>query len=124
MIDNGDEYHIYQAGAEERELPDVDEGDSGACVDAEDAHAGERRDHAREEGEEVRKGGDLDRIVMTFLTLDMTVMMYMMFEEVRQKCPFLRPNFNFVDFQAYFGHFSLVKSANTKIFPHTSIFGL
>ena len=51
-------------------MPDVDEGDGGACVDAEDAHAGERRDHAREEGEEVRQGGDLGHIVMTFLTLD------------------------------------------------------
>ena len=60
----------YQACAEERELPDVDEGDGGACVDAEDAHAGERRDHAREEGEEVRQGGDLGHIVMAFLTLD------------------------------------------------------
>ena len=51
----------YQAGAEERELPDIDEGDGGASVDAEDAHTGERRDHAREEGEEVSEGGDLGR---------------------------------------------------------------
>ena len=34
------------------------------------------------------------------------------------------PYFNFVDFQAYFGPFSLVKSAKTKIFSQTSIFGL
>ena len=53
----------YQACAEERELPDVDEGDGGAGVDAEDAHAGERRDHAREEGEEVREGGHLQEEV-------------------------------------------------------------
>ena len=59
-----DDYRNYQAGAEECELPNIDEGDCGACVDAEDAHAGERRDHAREEGEEVRQGGDL------VLTLD------------------------------------------------------
>ena len=56
-----DDDNDYQACAEERELPDIDEGDGGACVDAEDAHAGERRDHAREEGEEVSEGGDLGR---------------------------------------------------------------
>ena len=59
-----------QTGTEERELPDIDEGDCGASVDAEDAHTGERRDHAREEGEEVREGGDLGHIVMMVLTLD------------------------------------------------------
>ena len=53
-----------------------------------------------------------------------------------EKCPFSDqkngtssgqikiPYFNFVDFRAYFGPFSLVKSAKTKIFPQTSIFGL
>ena len=34
------------------------------------------------------------------------------------------PYFNFVDFRAYFSPFSLVKSAKTKIFPHTSIFSI
>ena len=56
-----DDDNDYQACAEERELPNVDEGDCGAGVDAEDAHAGERGDHAREEGEEVREGGDLGK---------------------------------------------------------------
>ena len=50
----------YQAGAKEGKLPDVDEGDGGAGVDAEDADAGEGGDHTREEGEEVREGGHLD----------------------------------------------------------------
>ena len=49
----------HQAGAEEGKLPNVDEGDGGACVDAEDADAGEGGDHPREEGEEVREGGHL-----------------------------------------------------------------
>ena len=49
----------YQAGSKEGELPNIDEGDGGAGVDAEDADAGEGGDHPREEGEEVREGGHL-----------------------------------------------------------------
>ena len=53
----------HQAGAEEGKLPNVDEGDGGAGVDAEDADAGEGGDHPREEGEEVREGGHLQEEV-------------------------------------------------------------
>ena len=53
----------YQAGSKEGELPNIDEGDGGAGVDAEDADAGEGGDHPREEGEEVREGGHLDEEV-------------------------------------------------------------
>ena len=44
-------------------MPNVDEGDGGAGVDAEDADAGEGGDHPREEGEEVREGGHLQEEV-------------------------------------------------------------
>ena len=53
----------YQAGSKEGELPNIDEGDGGAGVDAEDADAGEGGDHPREEGEEVREGGHLQEEV-------------------------------------------------------------
>ena len=41
-------------------MPHVDEGDGGAGVQAEDAHRGERRYHARQEAEHVRDGGHGD----------------------------------------------------------------
>ena len=41
-------------------MPDVDEGDGGAGVQAEDAHRRERRYHARQEAEHVRDGGHGD----------------------------------------------------------------
>ena len=41
-------------------MPDVDESDGGAGVQAEDAHRGERRYHARQEAEHVRDGGHGD----------------------------------------------------------------
>ena len=41
-------------------MPDVDESNGGAGVDAEDADAGEGGDDASEEGKEVSEGGDGD----------------------------------------------------------------
>ena len=42
-------------------MPNVDESDGSASVDAEDANAGEGGDHTSEEGKEVREGGHLQQ---------------------------------------------------------------